>query len=155
MQTAGRFGVGLEGEMATPRGWWHHYPFPQEATVYVVVSLAGLGACGYLQVWDPSPDLGRRARVLGGGLLEASPLTFLSPACLPCRLSAQSFSVCSMTLFVWLQVPQAEEAPMGCDWSRRMSVEGRLPVLPVSPHRQPLALGPFGHPFPFPSSKDS
>lgn len=46
-----------------------------------------------------------------------------------------------MTLFVCLQVPQAEEAPMGRDWSRRMSVEGRLPALPVYPHPNPLPWG--------------
>lgn len=146
MQTVGRFGVGLEREMVPPRGWWYHHPFPQEATVYIVLSLAGLWACGYLQVWDPSPDLGSRARVLGGGLLEARPLTFLTPACLPCPLSAQSFSVCSMTLFVCLQVPQAEEAPMGvtglggCQW-REVSQLCQFP-----PTASPLPWGPLDTP---------
>lgn len=48
-----------------------------------------------------------------------------------------------MTLFVCLQVPQAEEAPVGRDWSRRMSVEGRLLALPVppTPRHQPPCLG--------------
>lgn len=139
----GRFGVGLERETATPRTWWHHYSFPQEVTVYIMVSLAGLWACGYLQVWDPNPDLGSMAMVLGGRcLLEARLLTFFTPAFLPCPLSAQSFSVCSMSLFVCLQVPQAEETPVGRGWSRRMSVEGRLLALPVPPTHPPLCHQP-------------
>lgn len=95
MDTDGdRFGVGLERETATPRTGWYHYSFPQEVTVYIVVSLAGLWACGYLQVWDPNPDLGSMAMVLGGrGLLEARLLTF-PHSCLPALPSLCSILLC-------------------------------------------------------------
>lgn len=109
-------------------------------------------ACGYLQPKADSPDLRSRAAGLGGGSGGQTP--DFPHSCLPALPSPcpTAFSLCPMTLFVCLQAPQAEEAPMGRDWSRRMSVEGRLPALPASPHPQPTALGPFGHSF---QSQDS
>ena len=108
-----------------------------------VVTCWAQRACGDLQVWDPSLDLGSRARVLGGGGVAGGQTPDFPHSCLPALpfLCPTSSPLCSMTLFVCLQVPQAEEAPMGRDWSRRMSVEGRLPALPVYPHPNPLPWG--------------
>ena len=75
----GRFGGKKE---ATRRGGWHGHRFPKEATAYIVVSLAGLWACGSLHGWDPSPDPKSRARVLGGGSWRLTPdFNSLLPAC--------------------------------------------------------------------------
>lgn len=146
LQTVGRFGLGLGREMAPLGTAVTVAPSPGSTCMYCGATGPGQWACGYLQGWATSPDPGSRARDLGwgaGGWTPDFPHSCLPSLPSPCPTS---FSLCSMTLFVCLQTPGAEEAPMGRDWSRRMSAEGRLLALPASPHPQPLALGPFGHP---------
>lgn len=146
LQTGGRFGLELEREMAPLETAVTVAPSPGSTCMYCGATGPAQWACAYLQGWATSPDPGSRARDLSwgaGGWTPDFPHSCLPSLPSPCPTS---FSLCSMTLFVCLQAPGAEEAPMGRDWSRRMSAEGRLPALPASPHPQPLALGPFGHP---------
>lgn len=156
MQTGGQIWAGTGEGHGHFQGWTAPLPSPQETTAHIVVSLTGFrGPAVTCESGAPSLDLGSRGRVLRGeGGVAGGQTPGFPHSCLPAlpSLCPTSFSLCSMTLFVCLQMPQAEEAPMGRDWPGRMSVEGRLPALPVYPHPQPLALGLFGHPSPFPSS---
>ena len=127
------------------QGLARHYPLPQETACTVVSSLAGLSGpvvtCKSgtpAWIWGAGPGSWEAGGGVAGGQTPDFP-----HSCLPALpfLCPTSSPLCSMTLFVCLQVPQAEEAPMGRDWSRRMSVEGRLPALPVYPHPNPLPWG--------------
>ena len=107
---------------------------PGQLSRPVVTCQAGSPA----RIWEQGQGPGRGCR---GGTPD------FRPSCPPTLPHPWPPSLlCSMTLFVCLQAPGAEEAPLGRDWSGRMSARGRLPALPASPpplHSRPW--GPSGH----------
>lgn len=98
----------------------------------------------HLALKSPALIWGSRAGAPG-----AEGWTSRSPArCLPALPSPAPRPLCAPCTLC-LQVPGAEEAPMGRDQPRRMSVEGRFPASPVSLHPQCLPAGPVA-PLPTP-----
>lgn len=121
--------------MASPRGGCHHCPLPRKHQ-HILWCHWPCSAGLWLPVRQGhQPRSGEHGPGPGLGVQVARPL----PAC------PTSFSLCSMTLFVCLQEPQAEEAPVGRAWSRRMSVGGDSSIASFSPPPAPC-LGPLGTP---------